>query len=141
AGRSGLDKNADVNYKPAVAIILAAQIQMARGNEGRVEMAKDQDENDDEKDFVFEDEGGLGGDPDEGVDEEIEEELVISESPSMAAETPQPVRKAAPKKATKKKAAKKAAPKAKVAAKKKAKPAPKKGKKPAKKAKKSGKRR
>jgi len=95
-------------------------------------VAYEKEDQGDENEFVHFEEEELGGDPEEVIEEETEEELVITERPG-AAGAPQPPL-SAPKPAAKKKAPAKSAKKAKKA-KKKAKAAPKKAakKKPAKK--------
>jgi hypothetical protein len=104
-------------------------------------MTYEKEEPGEEGEFVHFEEEELGADPEEIVEEEGEEELVITERPGVAA-TPQPTpvaRKAAAKKAPAKRAAKPAKKAKKPQPKKKAKAAPKKAKKKAV-AKKSGKR-
>ena len=103
-------------------------------------MAYEKEDQGEENEFVHFEEEELGGDPEEVIEDEIEEELVITERPGTAAapqtsvSAPRPAAKKKPAKPAKKTAAKKA--KKKAAPKKAAK------KKPAKKAaKKSAKRR
>jgi hypothetical protein len=87
-------------------------------------MAYEKEDPSEENEFVHFEEEELGGDPEEVIEEETEEELVITERPGSAMPAPAAPKPAAKKKAPAKKVAKKKpAPKA---AKKKAKAAPKK---------------
>ena len=97
-------------------------------------MAYEKEDQSEENEFVHFEEEELGGDPEEVIEEETEEELVITERPGSAGAPQAPP--AAPKPAVKKKAPAKSAKKPAKKAKKKAKAAPKKAakKKPAKKA-------
>ena len=129
-------------YKRAMASTAIEFLEMATNRRENV-MAYEKEDHSDENEFVHFEEEELGGDPEEVIEEETEEELVISDRPGAAGGAQAPAaapRAAARKKPAAKSARKSAAPKAK----KKAKAAPKKSakKKPAKKsAKKSAKRR